>query len=168
MSMRNSDPRVRIVIENQFQFPLHIYLATGCDFQHGSNSGPRIQPFGSDDFTSRCTENSRHVTCSANCKNSSVSFVMKYSPTPTVVRNPASIQIFINRSGCGSLSTRSWCFCNKFSCARISIEGLGVIISKFAGANNGSVCLANAGLTVLTWQALYSSHKSETATQILS
>ena len=37
-----------------------------------SNTGtilvfPRIQPFGSDDFSSRGNENSRHVTGSANC-----------------------------------------------------------------------------------------------------
>ena len=45
-SMRNSDPRVRIVCSQiQFLFPLHIYLAvTGCDFQHGSNSGVPSNP----------------------------------------------------------------------------------------------------------------------------
>ena len=77
-----------------------------------SNTGPilvfpRIQPFGSVDFSSLGKVYSRHVTGSANCKNSSVCFVMKYCPTSTVFRNPASVQIFINRSGCGSLSTRS-------------------------------------------------------------
>ena len=99
-----------------------------------SNTGtiwvfPRIQPFGSDDFSSRGKVYSRQVTGSVNCKNSSVCFVVKCCPTSTVFRNPASVQIFINRSGCGSFSTRSLRFCNKFSCAGISIEGLGVVIN---------------------------------------
>ena len=64
-----------------------------------SNTGPilvfpRIQPFASDDFSSLGKENSRHVTGSANCKNSSMCFVMKYCPTSTVFKNPASVQIF--------------------------------------------------------------------------
>ena len=92
---------------------------------------------------------SRHVTGAVNCKNSSVYFVMKYCPASTVFRNPASVQILINRSCCGSLSTRSLYFYNKFSCAGISIEGLGVIINYFAGSNNGSDCPANTGLSVL-------------------
>ena len=82
---------------------------------------PRIQPLGSVDFSSRGKVYSRHVTGSTNCKISSVCFVMKYCPTSTVFRNPASVQILINRSRCGSFSTRSLCYCNKFSCARISI-----------------------------------------------
>ena len=56
---------------------------------------PRIQPFGSDDFSSLGKVYSRHATDSVNCVNSSVSFVMKYCATPTVVRNPASVQILI-------------------------------------------------------------------------
>ena len=38
------------------------------------------------------------------------------------------------------------------SCARISIESLGVIINKFAGSNNGSDCPANTGISVLVGQ----------------
>ena len=128
--MRNSDPRVNIVFVDRLNFNSHckfsLYVA-GCDFKTGPILVfPRIQPFGSDDFSSLGKVYSRQAT--ANCENSSVSFVMKYCPTSTVVRNPASIQIFITRSGCGSLSTRSLYFCNKFSCAGISIEGLGVIV----------------------------------------
>ena len=100
---------------------------------------------------------------SVNCENSSVSFVMKYCPTSTVFKNPASVQIFINRSGCGSLSTRSWYFYNKSSCARSSVEGVGVFVNKLAGSNNGSDCPASACLPVLAWQVLHSSHKPETA-----
>ena len=72
-----------------------------------SNTGPilvfpRIQPFGSVDLSSRGKVYSRHVTGSANCENSSVSFVMKYCPTSTVFRNPASVKISITRSCCKS------------------------------------------------------------------
>ena len=133
-----------------------------------SNTGPilafpQIHPFGSDEFSSLGKVYSRHATGSVNCENSSVSFVMKYCPTSTVVRNPASAQILITRFCCESLSTRSWYFCNKSSCAGSSVEGVGVFINKLAGSNNGSDCSASTGLAVLAWQILYSSHKSETA-----
>ena len=122
-----------------------------------SNTGPilvfpRIQPFGSDDFSSLGQIYSRQPTDSVNCENSSVSFVMKYCPTSTVVRNPASVQILITRFCCDSLSTRSWYFCNKSSCAGTSVAGVGVVITKLVGTNNGSDCPARS-LPVLTWQA---------------
>ena len=93
-----------------------------------SNTGPlwvfpRIQPFGSDNFSSLGKVYSRHATDSVNCENSSVSYVMKCCPTPTVVRNFASVQILITRFCCDSLSTRSWYFCNKSSCAGSSVAG---------------------------------------------
>ena len=110
---------------------------------------PRIQPFGSDDFSSLGKVYSRHVTGSVNCENSSVSFVINYCPTLTVVKNPASVQILITRFCCESLSTRSWYFCNRSSCAGTSVEGVGVAINKLAGSNNGSDCPASTGLTVL-------------------
>ena len=100
---------------------------------------PRILPFGSVDFSSRGKVYSRHVTGSVNCKNSSVCFVLKYCPTSTVFRNPASVQIFINRSCCESLSTRSLYFCNKSSCAGTSVGGVGVVINNLAGSNNGQI-----------------------------
>ena len=86
-----------------------------------SNTGPvlvfpRIQPFGSDDFSSLGKVYSRQATESVKCENSSVSFLMKYCPTPTVVKNPASIQNLTTRFYCKSLSTRSWYFCNRSSC----------------------------------------------------
>ena len=43
------------------------------------------------------------------------------------------------------------------------LEGVGVFINELVGTNNGSECPASTSLPVLTWQALYSSHKSETA-----
>ena len=133
-----------------------------------SNTGPilvfpRIQPFRSDDFPSLGKVFSRHVTESVNCENSSVSFVMKYCPTSTVVRNPASVQNLITRFCCHSLSTRSWYFCNRSSsCAGSSVKGVCVFIT-LVGTNNGSDCPAKTGLPVLTWQVLHSSHKFETA-----
>ena len=54
---------------------------------------PRIQPFGSDKLSSLGKVYSRQATESVNCENYSVSFVMKYCSTSTVVRNPASVQI---------------------------------------------------------------------------
>ena len=119
-----------------------------------SNTGlilvfPRIQPFGSDDFSSLGKVYSRHVTGSVNCENSSVSFVMKYCPTSTVVKNPASVQNLITRFCCESVSTRSWYFCNRFSCTGSSVEGVGVVVDELAGSNNGSDCPASEGLTVL-------------------
>ena len=119
-----------------------------------SNTGPilvfpRIQPFGSDDFSSLGKVYSRHVTGSVNCENSSVSFAMKYCPTSTVVRNPASVQIFITQFCCESLCARSLYFCNRFSCAGISIEGVGVVVNNLAGSNNGSDSPANTALPVV-------------------
>ena len=138
-----------------------------------SNTGPilvfpRIQPFGSDDFSSVGKVNSRHATGSVNCENSSVSFVLKHCTTSTVVRKPASVHIFITRFCCESLSTLSWHFCNTSSYAGSSVEGVGVFMNNLAGSNNGSDCSAGTGLTVLAWQILYSSHKAETAPKILS
>ena len=152
-SMRNSDARVRIVFVYRINSNFHSIFTlqiTGCDFQHGSNFRdiPWIQPVGSVDFSSRGKVYSRHVSGCVNCENSSVCIVTKYCPTSTVFRNPASVQIFINRSCCGSFSTRSLYFCNKLSCAGISIEGLGVIINKSAGAKSGSDCPTKTGLPV--------------------
>ena len=133
-----------------------------------SNTGPmlvfpRLQPFGSDYFSSLGKVYSRQATDSVNCENSSVSFVMKYCPTPTVLRNPQSVQNLITRFCCDSLSTRSLYLCNKSSCAGTLFEGVSVFVNKLAGLNNGSDCPASTSLPALTWQAVYSSHKSETA-----
>ena len=106
--MRNSDP-VRIVFVYRFTFTFHtIFTLRVAGFP--ILVFPRIQPFGSDDFhlLAKCTV--RHVTGSVNCENSSVSFVMKYCPTSTVVRNPASVLNLITRFCCDCLSTRSWHF----------------------------------------------------------
>ena len=99
---------------------------------------PRIQPFGSDVSSSLGRVYSRQATGSENCEISSMSFVMKYCPTSTVVKNHASVQILITRFCCGSLSTRCWYFCNRSSCAGSSVEGIGVFVHKLADSNNGS------------------------------
>ena len=138
-----------------------------------SNTGPilvfpPIQPFGSDNFSSLGKMYSRQATDSVNCENSSVSLVMKYCPTSTFVGNPASAPNLITRFCCDGLSTRSLYFCNRSSCAGSSVEGEGVFVNQLVGANNGSDCSAITSLPVLSWQELYSSHKSETAPSILS
>ena len=112
---------------------------------------PRIQLFGSDDFSSLGKVYSRHATDSLNCENSSVSFVVKYCPTPTVVRNPTSIQILIERFCCESLSTRSWYFWNRSSCAGSLVEGVGVFVNKLVGSNNGSDCPARSYMASLVF-----------------
>ena len=46
-SMRNSDPRVRIVFVHRFNSNFHSIFTlqvTGCDFQHGSNFGVPSNP----------------------------------------------------------------------------------------------------------------------------
>ena len=99
---------------------------------------PRIQPFGSDDFSSLGKVYSRQATDSVNCECSSVFFVMKYCPTSTVVKNPASVKNLFTRFCCDNLSTRSWYFYNRSSCARSSVESVGVFINDLVGTNNGS------------------------------
>ena len=108
-----------------------ILISTPClpGGQHfvTSNTGPvlvfpRIQPFGSDDFSSFGKVYSRQTTESVKCENTSVSFVMNNCPTPTVVKNLASIQNLTTRFYCKSLSTRSWYFCNKSSCERFDMK----------------------------------------------
>ena len=133
-----------------------------------SNTGPilvfpRIQPFGAKEFSFLGKVYSRQATGSANCKNSSVCFVMKYSPTSTVVKNPVSVQNLITRFCCDSVSTRSGYFCNRSSCEGSSVDGVSVFINELVGTNNGSDCLAKTRLPDFAWQALYSSHQSETA-----
>ena len=95
---------------------------------------------------------SRHATESVVCENSSESFVMKYCPTSTVGRKPASVQNFINLSCCDNFSIRS---------AGSSFKGMFVFITP--GTNNGLACPFTTGLSVLSWQDSHSSHISATA-----
>ena len=166
-SVRNSDRRVRIVFVYRLNYIFHTPYLPCRKLVVTSNTGPilvfpPIQPFGSDDFSSLGKLYSRHVTGSVNCKNSSVSFVMKYCPTSTVVRNPASVQNLITRSCCDNLSTRSWHLCNRSSfCAGSSVKGMCVFIAL--GTNNGLDCPATTSRPVLTGQVLHSSHTSKNA-----
>ena len=85
-----------------------------------SNAGPilvfpRIQPFGSDKLSSLGKVYSPQATQSVNYENSSVSFVMKYCPTSTVVRNPASVQNLLTLSCCDYFCIRSLYLCNRSS-----------------------------------------------------
>ena len=90
---------------------------------------------------------SRQATESVNCENSSVSFVMKFCPTSSVVKNPASAHIFLNRSGC-----RGFVLCASaidFLVQEFQFEGVNVVINKLAGSNKGSDCPDTTGLSVL-------------------
>ena len=124
-----------------------------------SNTGPilvfpLIQPFGSDESSSLGKVYSRQATESVNCENSSVSFVMKYCPTSTVVKNPASVHNLITRFCCDNLSTRSWYLCNRSSSCAGSSSFKGVRVFITLGTNNGSDCPAKTGRPVLAWQVL--------------
>ena len=125
---------------------------------------PRIQPFGSDVSSSLGKVYSRQATESVNCENfSSVSFVMKYCPTSTVVRNPATVQKLLTLSCCDNFSIRSLYLCNRSSsgCAESSVKGMCVFITF--GTNNGLDCNSTTGLPFLSWQESHCSHISATA-----
>ena len=108
----------------QFWFPLHVHLANNwlwlpirvqfwCSLE--SNLSGQL------DLSSRGEVYARHVTGSANCKNSSVYFVMKkivrLQLFSGILHQYKSWTIY----GCVNVSTRSLCFCNGFSCARIAV-----------------------------------------------
>ena len=112
--MRNSDPRVIIVFVYRFNSNFHstfTLYATSCNFKYGPNFGVPSDPtFRFRSFLISWQSVLTTNPDSVNCENSSVSFVMKYCPTSTVVRNTASVQNLITRFRCDSLSTRSWYF----------------------------------------------------------
>ena len=124
-----------------------------------SNTGPilvfpRIQLFGSVDFSSRDNLYSRHVTGSVNCENSSVSFVMKYCPTSTVVRNPASVQNKVTRFCCDSLPLVLGTFAIDLLLAQDHRSKVCLSSSHLAQAM-GQIVLPAQVSPVLAWQALY-------------
>ena len=84
---------------------------------------------------------------------------MKYCPTSTVVRIPASVPNLITRFCRDSLSTRSWYFCNRSSsCAGSSVKGVGVFHQRTClekqwvrlSHHNKSPCSYMAGFVFLT------------------
>ena len=90
-----------------------------------------------------------------------MSFVMKYCPTSTVVRNPASVQNLITRSGCDNFSIRPGIFAIDHLLVQDHRSKVCVFITL--GTNNGLDSPATTSRPVLSWQVLHSSHKSETA-----
>ena len=132
-----------------------------------SNTGPilvfpRIQPFGSDDFSFLGKVYSRQATESVNCGSYSVSFVMKYCPTSTVVRNPASVQNLITRFCYDNHSTRSWYFCKRSSCAGSSVEEVDVF-HHTCGQTMGQIDTPKQVSPFLLDRFFILRHKSETA-----
>ena len=89
---------------------------------------PLIQPFGSDNFSSLGRVYSRQATASVNWENSAVSFVMKYCPISTTLRNPASVQNLLNLSCCDSFSIRSPYCCNRRSLFARSSQSKGISV----------------------------------------
>ena len=151
--MRNSDPRVRTVFVYRFNsnfLSTFTLQATGCNFQYGPILVfPLIQPFGSDESSPLGKVYSRQSTASLNCENSPVSFVMKYCPTSTVFRNPASVQNLISLFCCDNFSIRSQYLCNRNSlCAGSSFKSMFVLITL--GTNDGLDCPLTTGLPVLS------------------
>ena len=63
-----------------------------------------------------------------NCENSAVSFVMKYCPISTTLRNLASILNLLNLSCCDSFSIRSPYCCNKRSLLARSSQSKGTSV----------------------------------------
>ena len=102
-----------------------IYLqVTFCDFQHGPNYSVSLESNLLVQMTfhilAKCTHDKPlHLQI---VRNSSMSFIMRNCPRSTVVKNPASVQNQITRHCCENLSTRSWYFCNRSSCARSSVQ----------------------------------------------
>ena len=141
---------MRIVFVHKLYSDLHSILT--CRQQVvTSNTGPilvfpLIQPCGSDDSSSLGKVYSRQATESVNCENSSVSFVMKYCPTSTVVRNPASVQNLLNLSCCDNFSIRSLYLRNRNPfCAGSSFKGMFVLITL--GTNQNLIVLSQRVLS---------------------
>ena len=166
-AMRNSDPGVRIVFVYRLNSNFHSIFTlqvNGCDFQYGSNLGVPLNP----SFRFRwffISWKSVLTTCHWFCKLWEFVSVLFHEVLSdfNCFQEPCIRTIFFNRSCRESLSTRSLYFSNGSLWARSSVEGVGVFINELVGTSNGSDCPASTGLSVLTWQALYSSHKSETA-----
>ena len=178
--MRNSEPRVRIAFIYRFWFPLHIFLASSwlwlltrvqfwCSLQ-SNLSGQLICR-----LVVTCTHNmslalqnvrlvsvfchevlSDLNSCQESCINTNLwshDFVVR-----------ACISTNLYQSIClWKLFHSFFVLLQYIFCARLSIENVGVVINKSAGAKNGSNCSATTSLPVLVRQILYSSHKFETA-----
>ena len=107
--MRNSDPGVSVVSVQSHNADLNSIFTvpiTGCNFQYGSNFGVSF-----DASSSLGRVYQRQVTV-LNCVRSPVSFVTKYCPISTTLRNHASIQNLLNLSCSDSFSIRSPYCCN--------------------------------------------------------
>ena len=163
-SMRNSDPRVRIVFVYRFNSNFHSIFTlqiTGCDFQHGSNFGVPLNP----------TFRLSWIFVSWQSVLTTLHWFCKLWELVSVLCHEVLNDFNCFQESClhtslyhsillWKLSTRSLYFCNKVSCAGISIECLGVVINKSAGAKSGSDYSATTSVPVLVWQPVYSSHTS--------
>ena len=135
--------RIVFVYRFKFQLPLHSYFVSswlwlpirtqfGCSLE--SNLSDQMISFFGKVYQ-------RQATDSVNCENSSLSFVMKYGPTLSIVKNPASVRNLITQFCENSLSTRSgYFFAWSSSYAGSPVQDEGVFINELFGRNNGSDC----------------------------
>ena len=122
----------------------------------------RIQPFLSDNSSSLGSVHSRQAAA-RNCENPAASFVMKYCPTSTVVRNPASVQNLLHLSCCDNFSIRSQYCCNRRSLRARSSQSKGTSVLITLGTSEELDCPPVTSCFVLSWKVSYSSHISATA-----
>ena len=143
-----------IVFVHRLNSDLHSVFtlqATGCNFQYGPILlFPLIQPLDSDVSSFLGKVYSRQATESVNCENSSVTFVMKYCPISTAVRNPASVQNLLNLSCCDNFSIRYPYLCNRNSLCAGSSSFKGTFVLITLGTNEELDCLPTTGLPVLS------------------
>ena len=104
----------------------HIFHVMSLFTLRFSSLAPRIQPFGSVDFSSLGKVYSRHVTVSVSCENSSVCFVMKYCLLTRRAVNPfAGVGFLIRRRQAGRFfpdETRSGHWVPQSCCGSTSDE----------------------------------------------
>ena len=98
-----------------------------------------------------------------NCENSAVSFVMKYCPISTTIRNHASTQNLLDLSCCDSFSIRSSYRCNRKSWYAGSSQSEGTSVLITLSASEEFHCPITTDRHVLSWKGSYSSHNSATA-----
>ena len=148
-SMKNSDPLMRIVFVYRFffLFPLHIYLArrwlwllTRAQFWFSLESNLSCEM-----IFIFWQMNSRQATDSVNCKN--IFSVFEILSDSNCCQE-SCITTHFNHTILlwESLSARSLYFYNRSSCARSSVEGVGVFIT-----NNGSDWLSMTSFPDLAW-----------------
>ena len=111
--MRNPDPRVTVVSAQRHNSDLNsmfMVQIAGCNFQYGPQFWCLL---GSSLSVVMLLLLLKEWASVLNCVRSPVSFVMKYCPFSTTLRNPASIQNLLNLSCCDGFSISFSFICNR-------------------------------------------------------